>query len=157
MELAHYNQVAISLFRPMDGNIAYLENRLANLELVTRRGLDVQRLLSTEDKKHHVTDAEAKLIEQELDVDHGWLDSRHDIPSRKALETIRHNNLARLILEPAYKEKSKEFLSTILTSKPSQALYFLMYEVTFVDQSYYLRELEKFLELELCSLDADVI
>lgn len=163
MELANYNQLASSVFGtpiPNTTDIAYLENRLANMELVTRRGVNINEMLSKMGLtrgKHHITDAEARAIECELNVKRGWLDDEHKIATRNTLSTIRQTNLAKLVLDPEYRESSTQFLKDILSAKQaSQALYFLMYEVSFEDQSFYFRAIEESLGLSICYLDKEM-
>ncbi|MDA0146186.1 hypothetical protein OCT63_18325 [Vibrio sp. RW] len=164
MELANYNQLASSLFGSpeLDNvNISYLENRMANMELVTRRGLSVNAILNKSafsQRKHHITDSEARVIEAELKVHEGWLDDNHHIEPRRTLRDIRQTNLSKLILDPKYRDKANQFLKDILsTQQPSQALYFLLYEVSFEDQSFYFRAIEEQLDLTTCFLDNENI
>lgn len=163
MELANYNQLAKSVFGtpiPKSTDIAYLENRLANIELVTRRGINVNDMLKKmggTQGKHHITDVEARAIESELNVEDGWLDDEHQISTRRALCNIRQTNLSKLVLDPQYRDTSTQFLKDILSTKQaSQGLYFLMYEVTFEDQSFYLRSIEETLGLPVCYLDKEM-
>ena len=72
MELSNYNEIADSLFRSEFSNtdIGYLKNRLENLELITRRGINIEEMLSLYKHgyptSHHINDSTAKEIEVEL-------------------------------------------------------------------------------------------
>lgn len=163
MELSNYNEIADSLFRSEFRNtdIGYLENRNENLELITRRGINVQALLTMfnhgHPAAHHINDSTAKQIEAELSVSEGWLDIKHDIKPRKLLGDIRQHNIAQLVVDEKHKSETRTFLSNIISSTPSMALYYLMYDVNFEEQSFYFRALEQFLGLEVCSLDEEML
>ncbi|KAB0482454.1 hypothetical protein F7Q91_03330 [Vibrio chagasii] len=163
MELSNYHQIADSLFKSEFSNndIGYLENRNENLELVIRRGVNVEALLSLFDygqtATHHINDTTAKKIEAELSVSEGWLDTKHEIKSRKLVVNIRQHNIAQLVIDDKFKVQTKQFLSKIISSTPSMALYYLMYEVNFEEQSFYFRSLENFLDLDICVLDDDML
>ncbi|HHC6573222.1 TPA: hypothetical protein ACN33D_003796 [Vibrio parahaemolyticus] len=154
MDKNHYSELFSDIFatKQNEGGAAYLINREANLELVSRLGIN-HRDVRLNSKESYVSDRSARLLEKKLKVARGWLDAEHEIISQTQLLTIRANNVSALIVSPGFTKQSKHFLSKIVSSSPMSGYQFLFDEITFEEQSYYLRKMEEFLEIERACLD----
>lgn len=147
---SHNKQPKTDLF------LSEIKNRVANLELVVRLGINVSEILNKEIasiSSYIPSDKEAMIIEDAISQPHGWLSRSHQICSRKELVERRKINLSKLIINEETGINAIEFLGTIFSRTADYTIAFMFIEASFEEMNYYLRKLEEYCNLAIGSLD----
>lgn len=145
--------------RPIHELHQVFANRNRNLEIVLRHGGNAASLIEQLKKgAEFISDRGARYLEAEFNLGAGFLDTHHEIISRSTLQQVRIKNLSALVSSELYCDCACEFLSTILSTKPTSpattaTFLFDPTYCSFDELSYYLRSIESHCELPCCALD----